>query len=159
MEQNQYSALGDAIRSARRKRDMSQGALADAVGVAASMMSMIESGKARPSPQTCDIIAVQLDVDPNELRRLAGHPGIDLDVIRRVAEFSEAGQEAKAKLSPKVLQAIRKLLRLSEHDLTIVVRQLEAFPDETTDPADTSDAHGPGHVEKGATRRRAKNHR
>jgi transcriptional regulator with XRE-family HTH domain len=157
MEQNQYSALGDAIRSARRKRDMSQGALAEAVGVAASMMSMIESGKARPSPQTCDTIAVQLDIDPNELRRLAGHAGIDPDVIRRIAEFSAAGQETKAKLSPRVLQAIRKLLRLSDHDLEIVVKQLEAFPDEATYSGDSGGGVGAADVEKGATRRRAKN--
>lgn len=137
---------------------MSQGALADAVGIAASMMSMIESGKARPSPQTCDIIAVQLDVDPNELRQLAGHPDIDLDVIRRVAEFSTAGQEAKAKLSPRVLQAVRKLLRLSEHDLEIVVKQLEAFPDETNLPNGSGGGRSDAHGEKGGNRRRAKNH-
>jgi transcriptional regulator with XRE-family HTH domain len=140
MEQNPHSKLGDFVRLERKRLDISQAELADAAGIGHSMISMIEAGKARPSAATCDALAMALQVNPNTLRELAGHPRIDDAVIRSVAEFEPYSRMAKAELRPLVVKAIRKLLRLSEHDLSIVVRQMEAFPDEAHVPASASDS-------------------
>jgi transcriptional regulator with XRE-family HTH domain len=126
MEQTRKTS-GEFIRKARMDRGMTQSELASAVHIGTSMMSMIESGSTGFSVDTSDALATVLDIDPNELRRIAGLPEIDQTTLLRAAQYAQLDIDTRR---PLMLQAIRRLLRLSDESLRIIIQQMGAFPND-----------------------------
>jgi len=62
-----YSAMGDHLRAARRRRHLSLRDLASRIGLSPSLISQVETGRARPSVSTLYAIANELDVSLDEL--------------------------------------------------------------------------------------------
>jgi len=62
-----HPEMGDALREARQARGLSLRDLADRLGVSASLISQIETGRANPSVSTLYAIAGELDVSLDEL--------------------------------------------------------------------------------------------
>ena len=62
-----YSEMGDHLRAARRRRHLSLRDLAGRVGLSPSLISQVETGRARPSVSTLYAIANELDVSLDEL--------------------------------------------------------------------------------------------
>jgi transcriptional regulator with XRE-family HTH domain len=62
-----YAQIGDRLRRARTERALSLRALADRLGVSASLISQVERGRARPSVDTLYAMANELDVSLDEL--------------------------------------------------------------------------------------------
>ena len=63
----EYLVMGDRLREARRARGLSLRALAERLGVSASLISQVETGRARPSVSTLYAIASELGVSLDEL--------------------------------------------------------------------------------------------
>jgi transcriptional regulator with XRE-family HTH domain len=59
--------MGERLRLARRARGLSLRELAQRVGVSASLISQVETGRANPSVSTLYAIAAELDVSLDEL--------------------------------------------------------------------------------------------
>jgi transcriptional regulator with XRE-family HTH domain len=59
--------MGDRLRDARRRRHLSLRDLAGRVGLSASLISQVETGRARPSVSTLYAIASELEVSLDEL--------------------------------------------------------------------------------------------
>lgn len=154
MEQAKKKA-GEFIKRSRLDKNMTQAELAAAVGIGTSMMSMIESGHSF-SVDTSDALAVALDLDPNALRSIAGLPIIDDVALLRAAQYAHLDIDTRR---PLVLNAIRKLLRLSDSSLRIVIQQMGAFPDDhESQAADKGDSEAAGNVRKRTGPRRRRNH-
>lgn len=66
-----FQELGPAIREARTKKGMSQGSLAEALGVTQPSVSAWEAGRSLPTIPLLHKLAVVTDSDPGELLRLA----------------------------------------------------------------------------------------
>lgn len=62
-----YSEMGDRLRAARRRRHLSLRDLAGRLGLSPSLISQVETGRARPSVSTLYAIANELDVSLDEL--------------------------------------------------------------------------------------------
>lgn len=62
-----HAALGLRIRALRRLKRMTQQELAERLGFSATMLSYIERGHRKPSPQLLEKIAQELNVDREEL--------------------------------------------------------------------------------------------
>jgi len=63
--------LGKAIRELRKKRGATQGEVAEAAGITAPTLSLIERGHANPTWATVDDIAKALSVSLAELAKLS----------------------------------------------------------------------------------------
>jgi transcriptional regulator with XRE-family HTH domain len=61
--------FGANVRRARKTRQLSQEALADAVGLAVSYVGQIERGQRNPTLAVVELFAKVLDQDPLELLR------------------------------------------------------------------------------------------
>jgi transcriptional regulator with XRE-family HTH domain/mannose-6-phosphate isomerase-like protein (cupin superfamily) len=59
--------MGDRLRAARRARGLSLRALAERLGVSPSLISQVETGRARPSVSTLYAIASELGISLDEL--------------------------------------------------------------------------------------------
>src|SRR4029079_14287191 len=62
-----YSAMGDHLRAARRRSHLTLRDLAGRLGLSPSLISQVETGRARPSVSTLYAIANELDVSLDEL--------------------------------------------------------------------------------------------
>jgi transcriptional regulator with XRE-family HTH domain len=65
--QPEYSEMGDRLRAARRRRHLSLRDLAGRLGLSPSLISQVETGRAKPSVSTLYAIANELDVSLDEL--------------------------------------------------------------------------------------------
>jgi transcriptional regulator with XRE-family HTH domain len=63
----EYPGMGDHLRSARRAHGLSLRELADRLGVSPSLISQVETGRAKPSVSTLYAIANELNVSLDEL--------------------------------------------------------------------------------------------
>jgi transcriptional regulator with XRE-family HTH domain len=63
----EYSEMGDRLRVARRRRHLSLRDLAGRLGLSPSLISQVETGRAKPSVSTLYAIASELDVSLDEL--------------------------------------------------------------------------------------------
>jgi transcriptional regulator with XRE-family HTH domain len=75
----EYADMGDRLREARQARGLSLRALAEQLGVSPSLISQVETGRARPSVSTLYAIATNLGISLDELlfidaRRPASEP-------------------------------------------------------------------------------------
>lgn len=68
----EYAEIGDRLREARRGRGLSLRALADQLGVSPSLISQVETGRARPSVSTLYAIVTRLDISLDDLLFLDG---------------------------------------------------------------------------------------
>src|SRR5215475_7367846 len=75
MPASQVPSLGDQIRTERTRKGVSLRALARDVGVSASMISQIETGKSRPSVSTLYAITTALGMSLQEIFDLVGTAG------------------------------------------------------------------------------------
>jgi DNA-binding XRE family transcriptional regulator/quercetin dioxygenase-like cupin family protein len=62
-----HPRMGERLREARQARSLSLRDLAERVGVSASLISQIETGRARPSVNTLYALAAELDVSLDDL--------------------------------------------------------------------------------------------
>ncbi len=65
--QPEYTEMGDRLRVARRRRHLSLRDLAGRLGLSPSLISQVETGRAKPSVSTLYAIANELDVSLDEL--------------------------------------------------------------------------------------------
>ena len=63
----EYPGMGDHLRSARRAHGLSLRGLAERLGVSSSLISQVETGRAKPSVSTLYAIANELHVSLDEL--------------------------------------------------------------------------------------------
>lgn len=63
----EYPGMGDHLRAARRSHGLSLRELADRLGVSPSLISQVETGRAKPSVSTLYAIASELNVSLDEL--------------------------------------------------------------------------------------------
>jgi transcriptional regulator with XRE-family HTH domain len=75
----EYADMGDRLREARQARGLSLRGLAERLGVSPSLISQVETGRARPSVSTLYAIATTLGISLDELlfidaRRPASEP-------------------------------------------------------------------------------------
>ena len=62
-----HPRMGERLRAARQARALSLRDLAERVGVSASLISQIETGRARPSVNTLYALAAELEVSLDDL--------------------------------------------------------------------------------------------
>ena len=63
----EYADMGDRLREARQARGLSLRSLAEQLGVSPSLISQVETGRARPSVSTLYAIATNLGISLDEL--------------------------------------------------------------------------------------------
>jgi transcriptional regulator with XRE-family HTH domain len=63
----EYADIGDRLRAARRSHRLTLRGLAERLGVSPSLISQVETGRAKPSVSTLYAIAAQLDISLDEL--------------------------------------------------------------------------------------------
>lgn len=97
--------VGERIREARMRHGMSLRALARAVGVSASLISQIETGKSRPSVSTLYAITRALEIS-----------------VEDVFDAAEADGASVGPLSGAVLQTVHGVTQPSGHRIGPIVR-------------------------------------
>jgi transcriptional regulator with XRE-family HTH domain/quercetin dioxygenase-like cupin family protein len=127
--------LGQRIRAARLRRDLSLRALAREVGVSASMISQIETGKAQPSVSTLYAITSILGLSiqdvfarPDDPQPAVGAPPTVTD--RATTVLAALGQTRVLRLGPVVQPAGRQTLTL---DSGVVWERLGSIPGTAVD--------------------------
>lgn len=63
----EYGEMGDRLRESRQERGLSLRVLADRLGVSPSLISQVETGRAKPSVSTLYAIATELGISLDEL--------------------------------------------------------------------------------------------
>jgi transcriptional regulator with XRE-family HTH domain len=102
MPASHVPSLGDRIREERTRRGVSLRSLARDVGVSASMISQIETGKSRPSVSTLYAITNALGMSLQEVFDLAGTP----EAAATALVGAGAAGEATPRLPTTVLEAL-----------------------------------------------------
>jgi transcriptional regulator with XRE-family HTH domain/mannose-6-phosphate isomerase-like protein (cupin superfamily) len=111
--------MGDHLRDARRRRHLSLRDLAGRLGLSASLISQVETGRARPSVSTLYAIANELDVSLDELlfndvARSARVTEAPLAVVRAESPSSPTSPGAGHAAGEPVQRATdRKVIRLA----------------------------------------------
>jgi transcriptional regulator with XRE-family HTH domain len=72
-----YGVIGDRLREVRNARGLSLRAMAARLGVSASLISQVETGRARPSVRTLYAIAAELGISLDELLFSDARPATD----------------------------------------------------------------------------------
>jgi transcriptional regulator with XRE-family HTH domain len=70
----EYADMGDRLREARQARGLSLRSLAERLGVSPSLISQVETGRARPSVSTLYSIASELGISLDELLFIDARP-------------------------------------------------------------------------------------
>jgi len=99
-----HPPIGERVRAERLARGLSLRELADRVGLSPSLISQIETGRARPSVQTLYALADELTISIDELL----FPNGRLD-----AAVEERGERSDAEQGPVQRAATRKKIRLA----------------------------------------------
>jgi transcriptional regulator with XRE-family HTH domain len=110
--------MGDRLRAARRRRHLSLRDLAGRLGLSPSLISQVETGRAKPSVSTLYAIANELDVSLDELlfndagRSGRGAPGPGAE--ERIVPIAPPPVSAGSSSAPPVQRADdRKAIRLA----------------------------------------------
>ena len=102
-----YGEMGDRLREARQSRGLSLRALAERLGVSPSLISQVETGRARPSVSTLYAIVTELGISLDELVYPDVRPG------SRGTVGAPDGMKANPRSSPVQRAAGRKAIRLA----------------------------------------------
>jgi transcriptional regulator with XRE-family HTH domain len=109
-----YSAMGDHLRAARRRRHLSLRELAGRLGLSPSLISQVETGRAKPSVSTLYAIANELDVSLDELLfNDASRAGRTGDAALRVVSTEDASAPPVSASEPVQRADDRKVIRLA----------------------------------------------
>jgi len=110
----EYGAIGGHLREVRIARGLSLRALAQRVGVSPSLISQVETGRARPSVRTLYAIASELRISLDELLfpDAAGEP-LDLDGGPGDDERAASWREIRLPEAPVQRAGNRKVIRLA----------------------------------------------
>ena len=104
--------MGDHLRAARRRRHLSLRDLAGRLGLSPSLISQVETGRAKPSVSTLYAIANELDVSLDEL--LFNDAGRSIRPDSRVVPLAPPPAAAGPRTGPAVQRADdRKVIRLA----------------------------------------------
>ena len=122
MPASEVPPLGDRIRTERLRRDLSLRALAREVGVSASMISQIETGKAQPSVSTLYAITTTLGLSIEEVFESAPVDGAAPVVVPRPTTVLDV---RGLRLGPLVRPDARQVLTL---DSGVVWERLGSLP-------------------------------
>ena len=79
----EYADMGDRLRQARRARGLSLRRLAEVVGVSPSLISQVETGRAKPSVNTLYALANELGVSLDVLLFMDTQPPVERRRRRR----------------------------------------------------------------------------
>jgi transcriptional regulator with XRE-family HTH domain len=124
--------LGERVRTERRGRGLSVRGLARAVGVSASMISQIETGKAQPSVSTLYAITSALGVSIQDMFSPAADdaPALPPVVLRPTTTIEALGSSRGLHLGPLVRPHERQVLTL---DSGVTWERLGALPGHVVD--------------------------
>ncbi len=106
----EYGEIGGHLREVRQARGLSLRALADRVGVSASLISQVETGRARPSVRTLYALASELRISLDELL----FPDAEADPLEKDADGPQTSW-AEIRLPQEPVQRAddRKQIRLA----------------------------------------------
>lgn len=110
----EYAEMGTRLRNARRAHGLSLRALADRLNISPSLISQVETGRAKPSVNTLYALATELDVSLDDLLFLDQRPATA--ARRQPVAVEPAPSRALAPAAPAhpVQQASdRKVIRLA----------------------------------------------
>lgn len=107
-----FSAIGRRIREERKRRGLTQRALADATGLSDRYISNLEQGVRQPAPRTVQSIAGALGIQPRDL--YANVPSIykplDADLTALASILKDASPADRA----RAIDVVRSLVRPSK---------------------------------------------
>lgn len=106
----EYQEMGDRLREERRRQHLSLRTLAGRLGLSPSLISQVETGRAKPSVSTLYAIANELDVSLDEL--LFNDRRTDAARKRR-AQTAPVAARPDAGSSPVQRAGKRKMIRLA----------------------------------------------
>jgi transcriptional regulator with XRE-family HTH domain len=135
MAPSELPSLGERIREERVRRGVSLRALAGQVGVSASMISQIETGKSQPSVSTLYAITTALGVSIQEVFDAAIRDDAE-DAVRPAATgapttvIEALGTKLGQRVGPIVRPADRQVLTL---DTGVIWERLGELPSESVD--------------------------
>jgi len=98
----EYGEMGDRMRSIRQARGLSLRGLAERLGVSPSLISQVETGRAKPSVSTLYAIANELGISLDELLFIDARPAAN-----------GAGRDIELPADPVQRAANRKVIRLA----------------------------------------------
>jgi transcriptional regulator with XRE-family HTH domain len=106
----EYGDMGDRLREARRAHGLSLRGLAERLGVSPSLISQVETGRARPSVSTLYAIASELGISLDELLFIDARPS-----RAGLGPSADAGEDLAALLPREPVQRAdsRKKIRLA----------------------------------------------
>lgn len=124
---------GHAVRRIRRANDLTQAAMAEALGISASYLNLIERNQRPITGKIILGLAQQYDFDPRSLTGAA--PGGGVDALRRRLrdprfadlEFDKAQIEEWVALSPGTAEAFARLFDSAASGEAGAVRQIDAL--------------------------------
>ncbi|HEX2221472.1 MAG TPA: XRE family transcriptional regulator [Candidatus Limnocylindria bacterium] len=107
----EYAEIGERLRGARRSHGLSLRGLAERLGVSPSLISQVETGRARPSVSTLYAIASELGISLDELLFTDAPPGLADGLLAASADGTEPGAVLPA--DPVQRAGARKAIRLA----------------------------------------------
>ena len=87
----EYATMGDRLRQARLARGMSLRRLAEVVGVSPSLVSQVETGRAKPSVNTLYALANELGISLDSLLFMDAQPPSAADAAEAPGVTAEVG--------------------------------------------------------------------
>ncbi len=109
----EYSEMGDRLRAARRAHGLSLRALADRLGISPSLISQVETGRAKPSVNTLYALASELGISLDDLLFTDARPGPSAARRPRLAPVEARPREATLPAEPVQRAGARKSIRLA----------------------------------------------
>jgi transcriptional regulator with XRE-family HTH domain len=104
----EYAGMGERLRRARQARGLSLRRLADVVGVSPSLISQVETGRAKPSVNTLYALATELGVSLDSLMFMDTQPP-----VVAMSEAANGGVEVLLPHDPVQRAASRETIRLA----------------------------------------------
>lgn len=118
--------LCDLIRTTRKKKRLTQKAIAEQINISTASYSRIETGAQRPSMESLKNICHVLDLSFYDVVEISGYSKFAINKAKR-ERYQELGME----------QRLRELERLSKQDLELVIDFLKAVSNLTQKEKDT----------------------
>jgi len=127
------STVGERLREARQQRGVSLRGLARAIGVSASLLSQIETGKSQPSVSTLYAVTSALGISVEyvfEPREPADPPAVEAAPVAPASLLDVLGSARGRRVGPLLRPAARQVLAL---DSGVTWERLGHLPDTHVD--------------------------